>query len=357
MFPDTYEDMRRVGALSPDGLAPIFQRFFVDLFPREYVLRLLDIFCITGAKSLFRFGISLISLSKKRLKALPISTAEDWWEETRSVTFNPSFNIDDFIKRSYGKIAGNLRKSIRFPNRRLILRLFKSNEEWARENAPVHSIKEIIHPLGLVQNLLVDKPLAKPTLIRKNLANWLPPTLRETKLDLIYSSNVHGASLENFYKHVSKTKRTVLLMEVMKTGHVIGMYASWAWQIHPHTYGDGNCFLFRASPSEKAAVFKWSPPVGKNLHDDDVEQAALWEQFMVGRRQFISAGANSNGTCGLRLNEDLSKGSSYQALGFNNEPLAGVDLTEFDVTRVEVYRFLRGLDGMPLDKVDEVWQW
>jgi hypothetical protein len=35
MFPETYHDMNRVGALTPDGLAPIFQRFFVDLLPRE----------------------------------------------------------------------------------------------------------------------------------------------------------------------------------------------------------------------------------------------------------------------------------------------------------------------------------
>ena len=35
MFPETYQDMVNIGALTPEGLAPIFERFFVDLFPRE----------------------------------------------------------------------------------------------------------------------------------------------------------------------------------------------------------------------------------------------------------------------------------------------------------------------------------
>jgi hypothetical protein len=293
-------------------------------------------------------------------QAAPTATAEDWWEEMRSITFAPDFKIDDLMKTAYGRIAGSLLKGTRFPNRRVILRSLKSNEAWAEKHAPSLVIEEIVRPLQLVQQTSteISNPLAEPTHIRKHLAEWLPPTLRETKLDLIYSSNEHGATLDSFYTKVSKIKRTIMLIEVEKTGDVIGMFASWAWHVDTKTYGDGNSFLFRASPNENAAVYKWHPPSNQaDLMETDIEQAALWEQFMVGGREFISAGANKDGTCGLRINEDLSKGSSYSALGFDNDPLAGDKLTEFDITRVEVYRFIRALDGVPLDKVDEVWQW
>ena len=66
---------------------------------------------------------------------------------------------------------------------------------------------------------------------------------------------------------------------------------------------------------------------------------ALLEQFQVGRPHFISMGGNPDGSCGLRLNEDLTRGESAPASGFGNEEsLAGAGLGAFQVGLVEVYR-------------------
>jgi hypothetical protein len=76
-----------------------------------------------------------------------------------------------------------------------------------------------------------------------------------------------------------------------------------------------------------------------NLHD--LENLAVREQFMIARSDFIAMGANREGTNGLRLFSDLSKGESHSAAGFDNEPLAGQHHKTFDVGIVEVYQLVR----------------
>ena len=85
-----------------------------------------------------------------------------------------------------------------FPNQVFVSRLMSSNETWAEENQTNLPIHEDKRPLGLVE---VEHPivLAKHVAGREALARWVPPTLQTTKLELIYSSNVHGRCLETFY--------------------------------------------------------------------------------------------------------------------------------------------------------------
>jgi len=284
---------------------------------------------------------------KTKFKAKDILTTDEWWNQVRDYTFSPTFRFDSLLERAYKNIGGHFYKSVRFPSKRVLLRLHKENEKWARGNAPVQNVEVLVRPLGLS-----DGPnecsLAKSSAVRKNLATWLPPTLRGTKLDLIFSTNVHGRSIRNFYECCSNTKRTILLVEVLQTGAIIGVFADLAWHIDSGVYGDGNCFVFRASPNPKC--FKWQPPSNPHLlFEEDVEKAALWNQFMVGKRNYIAVGANMDGSCALRLNEDLTIGMSGSALGYNNEPLAGEGYIDFEVGQVEVYRFIRGVDGLPLD--------
>ena len=85
-----------------------------------------------------------------------------------------------------------------FPRQDFVSRLMASNETWAEENQTNLPIHEDKRPLGLVEG---EHPivLAKHVAGREALARWVPPTLQTTKLELIYSSNIHGRSLEMFY--------------------------------------------------------------------------------------------------------------------------------------------------------------
>jgi hypothetical protein len=207
------------------------------------------------------------------------------------------------------------------------------------------------------------------------IAQWLPLTLRLTNMQVLYSTNAHGRSLDMLYQRVKHARHSLLLCEVFPS-HVssdnvssksqasgsssnqnncesaadsspservvVGMYASHAWRASTQVYGDGECFLFRLQPNPKC--FKWTPRALPEHHSDN--QTALLEQFMVGTRSFISMGGNPDGSSGLRLNEDLTVGESSPAVGFDNEPLHGENQgSVFSVGLVEVYGFVRHIDG------------
>ena len=98
-----------------------------------------------------------------------------------------------------------------------------------------------------------------------------------------------------------------------------------------------------------------------SVEDNDIRsmrsnEEALFSEYMVSKDDFLSMGSNSDGTCGLRLNEDLSKGTSAKARGFNNEPLAGVEYPEFDVGLVETYQLIREIDGKAIDADEGIWK-
>ena len=68
---------------------------------------------------------------------------------------------------------------------------------------------------------------------------------------------------------------------------------------------------------------------------------------MVSGNDFISLGVGNDGASGLRVNEDLTKGSSSPAMGMGTgqESLLGNDSQVFEIGLVECYRFVREVDG------------
>jgi TLD len=236
---------------------------------------------------------------------------------------------------------------------------------------------------------IVQRVLAAPLQTRQLLANWVPLTMRLTNLDLIYSTNYHGRDLDIFFSRVKNARHSILLAEVLQTcinensnddkqqqqqqqqqQTIIGMYASQAWRVSNQVYGDGECFLFRISPNPQA--WKWSPDkeaTRKSLvqnkknnnprasatlavawdSDNSNNADALLHQYMVSTMHYISMGGNVDGSCGLRINEDLTRGESSTAAGFGNEPLHGTNRgSVFELGLVEVYGFVRQIDGKPV---------
>ena len=356
------------------GLDPIFKQFFMPILKFEHVLRIMDIYTLEGYKVLFRFGVALLCLFKKDdkvrmcnvwggvcvvcyssvltlcslhsllLQDAQAATIEDFWMQLRSYTHDATkFSMDTLVRKAYGYHGSRARKRMRFPRRHILARIIRLEQEKVADQLEFEPIQEPTRPLPLVPNesaLLLNKAD-----IRSNLAAWLPLSLRLATLELVFSTNVHGRTLERFYSHVSDFKHTVTVVQILdRPDAVVGMFASQAWRSSSQVYGDGECFLFRASPD--AQCFKWRPASGSGHHQeqDDDKSVALLEQFMVGRPNFISMGGNEDGSCGLRLNEDLTRGESAAAVGFGNEGPLIEGLSVFNVGLVEVYR-LKQLGG------------
>mmetsp|Transcript_29452 Transcript_29452/g.35859 ORF Transcript_29452/g.35859 Transcript_29452/m.35859 type:complete len:521 (-) Transcript_29452:211-1773(-) len=353
-YPQTFSDMESIGATSPDGLDPICKRFFVGLLQRKHVLRVMDMYTIEGTKLIFRVGLALISLYKKTMKNMAIKDSTSWWNQIREFTHSPNFHFNTVLRRAYNLHGSNLRRRIRFPRRRIIQRMVKLNEPWAEDHAPREVYVAPPKPLGFVENNKIPLKLAQNAAVRAHLAQWLPIHLRSTKLDVIFSTDCHGRSLGSFYEECRAAKHTVTLVEVLDTGDVIGMYASQKWRVNNQIYGDGECFLFTMA-GDTPKCYKWDPN-DYSLEENEKDEA-LMEEFMIGRRNYLAMGGGADGTCGLRLNEDLTRAESATVPCFSNEPLAGRNLTEFDVGLVEVYRFVREVDGKGIDggDSDRVW--
>eukprot|EP00522_Entomoneis_paludosa_P011430 CAMPEP_0172452220 /NCGR_PEP_ID=MMETSP1065-20121228/9952_1 /TAXON_ID=265537 /ORGANISM="Amphiprora paludosa, Strain CCMP125" /LENGTH=305 /DNA_ID=CAMNT_0013204255 /DNA_START=185 /DNA_END=1102 /DNA_ORIENTATION=- len=293
------------------------------------------------------------------------------------------FNFDVVLRKAYGVHGRMMRTQLRFPSRTILQRIIKA-EEWRLQQEGLDNIEDMSFqatPLGLAEHNehievtghvreAVKPKLAQAISVRQALANWVPITMRLTNMEMLYSTNYHGRSLDLFYQRLKNAKHSILLAEVLlddtpsigengdtngtsnndKKPTIIGMYASQAWRVSNRVYGDGECFLFRASPDTKC--WKWHPEPDNNdidsllTNQQTIANDAILHQFMVSRDSFISMGGNPDGSCGLRLDEDLSTGESSTAVGFGNEPLHGAGRgSVFSIGLVEVYGLVRQIDG------------
>jgi len=360
MYPQAASRMKDCGALSADGLDPLFRRFFVTILKRDQVLRLIDIYTIEGSKVIFRMGTSITCLCIAYMTTSDFRNTDDFWRGVRRVAHSNNFNFEVLLRQAYGFNGRRYKRRRSFPRRKFIERVMEYNEQWAEKYTSSDYLELSIRPLGFVEG---DIPivLAKQASARLTLTKYLPFAYKDTKIKLVYSSNEHGRSLKTFYKHCAKIKHTITLMEVLQTGGTIGMFATETWHNSRKVYGDGECVLFRLSPDP--VCYSWSHQIlasDFSLDESSVgsllsNEEALLCEFMVSKDNFLSMGSNSDGTSGLRLNEDLSKGTSAKARGFNNEPLAGNEYPEFDIGLVETYQLIREIDGKPIHRDEEIW--
>ena len=402
----------------------IYSYIFIyhSVLPLHSVQRIVDIYTLEGSKVLFRVGVALFVLYKREAaeKLVTISNAKEWWETLKHWANHRLFNFDVVLRKAYGVHGRAMQTRSRFPSRVILQRIIKA-EEWRlqveregdfgggggdgrkgiggnkdgeNDDDDDNSLFTTGAMLGLAYHneqievssgrvIETVKPiLAQPTKIRQALANWVPITMRLTNLELMYSTNYHGRSLDMFYSRLKDVRHSILLLEVEEDDRgmtiqqqqqddndenernqttVIGMYASQAWRISTKTYGDGECFLFRASPNPKC--WKWHPDLATTEFDDDdmttnetttattitaTTNNAILHQFMIGQSRFISMGGNTDGSCGLRLNEDFTFGESSSAAGFDNEPLHNNNNgsnSVFSVGLLEVYGLVRQIDG------------
>ena len=103
LYPKTHAVMEKTGALSPVELSPIFERFFIPILPIDCVLRIFDIFLLEGSKAIFRFGVALIAMFKKRLKRVNFDSPNNhWWDKVKELTHEPEFSFNALVDAAYG---------------------------------------------------------------------------------------------------------------------------------------------------------------------------------------------------------------------------------------------------------------
>ena len=398
-YPKTHAMLDAADALSPEALSPIFERFFVPLLPTDSCRKILAFFILEGGKALFRFGVGLVALFKRQIKAALIENYGDVagvgrrgekrrpstatfhiWNTVRDLARDSEvYSFSRLLAVTYGPLGSMLRSFTGFIPREKLVNLLAANEQPGREAVEEFHKKNGDHmsdedrglarPLDLMmaeQDLAVAQAglfshtnwggghqssrrgivlngeeadaakkfhddatrLGGREAIRHQFAKWVPPSLRTTKMKLLFSSDVHGRDVEILYRRCASSGPSILLIEVVETGEIVGMFASHAWARSMSMYGAGSCFIFSMHP--EAHVYRWS-------------KSHPAESFMFATGTLMGMGGNADGTAGLQIAADLVTGSSNKCGTFHNaNSLVSTPRGEFNIGTIEVYGLTYG---------------
>ncbi|SCV67394.1 BQ2448_5005 [Microbotryum intermedium] len=160
----------------------------------------------------------------------------------------------------------------------------------------------------------LDEDIADGGLIRPSL----PPRLRIShRWTLVYSLDQHGISIGTMYERMRIALKGVdggvVLVVKDAQGSIFGAYVNEPLKESKHYYGDGTCFLWKATPFSSSDFrlgasiqsFRWT---GRN------DYLALTEST------FISIGGG-DGKFGLWIDGVFEKGFTTRCPCFDNDPL------------------------------------
>ncbi|CAM9850918.1 unnamed protein product [Chrysoparadoxa australica] len=264
-YPSTFNEMEACGALEPQHLQVLFDRLFVSLLRPQHVVLVWDAWLCEGAKVLFRYGLALLKLFRKRLKVLRLKPGqgEQWWNYIRDWTHESSFDFDKLRSRAFSLKTRSFRpltwamleyyhdrneKQLQHASKRPSLNEVEVKEERQDDAQPF-----FWPPFQMATSFpppaLLNEPASRGQLVR-----WVPEILRHKKLRVVFTTEIYGYSLDLLYSHCRAVAPSLLVVESLE-GAIFGGFCSDPWQPTNTVYGNGQCFLFTLKP--KAAIYRW----------------------------------------------------------------------------------------------------
>ena len=172
----------------------------------------------------------------------------------------------------------------------------------------------------------------RPLLSDEEQAAWVrglvSPLLRAETWRLLYATSRDGVSLASLLRASRGTKGPALLLVRDTGGAVFGVFSSDSWCPHTkgHSFGNGECFVFRCGfGGREAGKWTWQPQGAR------VFQTATAEYLGVGGTPHFA----------LWLDSELHHGSSGECSTFGSPQLSSAP--DFQVAQLEVWHF--GEDG------------
>ncbi|KAJ3030632.1 UNVERIFIED_CONTAM: oxidation resistance protein 1 [Siphonaria sp. JEL0065] len=173
-----------------------------------------------------------------------------------------------------------------------------------------------------------NTPIILSDVVAAQLRPHLPPLYRESPTwRLIYSLDHHGISLNTLYGNCEANGlgNPVLVIVKDSTGDIFGAFANEGLRVQHGYYGNGSCFLWKATKKENDQVeVKPFKATGAN------------DYLILGESHMIAFGGGE-GHFGLWVDQDLYNGHSGPCQTFNNERLSST--SEFVVQSIEIWAF------------------
>ncbi|KAL7692413.1 putative PDZ domain, TLDc domain, PDZ superfamily protein [Plasmopara halstedii] len=146
----------------------------------------------------------------------------------------------------------------------------------------------------------------------------LPHYLNCSKMELVYSTRVHGWNFLSFFDRLQNKGPTILCVQD-EDDNVFGAFCSASWKRSKSFFGNGRTFVF--SLSSQMTTYSWS---------------GIDSSFMYTQPDAIFIGGGNKGIA-LCLQLDDRRGFTHACTTFNSPPL--VDHQSFRCDTVEVWSF------------------
>lgn len=300
--------------LEPEFVPPwdkLLSTFFIEILPREMVLRIFDSYVVEGYKIILRFAMAHIMIRQDRILQKTKCS-----RDLTDILLAPEEHSPDQLK-TYFKTAFQIKFD------RAIIQRFRNRRRK-------HSIGDYD---AEDKRLMFQRPL--PQLQRPSrfvrdeewasIWSWIPPRYRLLNLDLAFTTAEHGLMLSTLVTRCDGHEPLLLLIETM-SGKVLGAYLSKALDFRhgPSFYGTGETFLFTLKPEMKK--YPWDLSSGNH-------------SFVCVTDAFLACGTGAD--FGLWIDRFLNRLTSGPSATFANAPM--VDAAHPDDLQIyclEAFRFV-----------------
>lgn len=376
---------------------PIFDTPFFDWYkwifvalPLAYCARIIDCWLVDGQKFLYRIALAMLSRYRQQCTS-PVSLSSEKMFEFCSkleLSLEPKGGVEQLIKEAKSlkrisslKIAKASRKSESKAN--LIVESIMRKDSYAmRSYNHGQKANYVQQPRDdMLRNIIISSRIAprsfKSSIVDSyelldDLWQYIPERAAVKTVSVVFNSNNDGTSLQTFFSRVDPFEETIIIIRTIKN-EVFGSYCSSSWSLRKtqaqsaakksYYFGNGETFLFTLQP--EFSVYLW---VGKTdsdtinhqqnnnsqqqlnysttgelqtvtsprQHRDSVTDSISTQLFMSATSQELIIGSG-NGSFGLWLDADLTRGKTDHCKTFNNLPLCNEK--DFTCKDVEVLAF------------------
>ena len=124
--PKTYEKLVRIKAIDTQYLHQIFFVFFDPLFTKDSIVRVIDIYLLEGAQSIFKYALALISSHKADIKAPQTKSALECWKLFHIRKSHPGY-FQTIHQQAYSSALGSGRQPLFEISEKSLLKLYQRN--------------------------------------------------------------------------------------------------------------------------------------------------------------------------------------------------------------------------------------
>lgn len=371
-----------------------YEWIFVAL-PLAYCTRIVDCWLVDGQKFLYRLALAMLSRFRQQCES-PVSLNSDQMFEFCSrleQILEPKGGVEQLIKEAKSlkristvKIAKASRKSESKASLIVGSIMRKDNQNFKLYNSgqTAHYIQQPRE--DMLKRIIISSRIAprsfKSSIVDNydlldDLWQYIPERAAVKNVSVVFNSNNDGTSLQTFFSRVDPFEETIIIIRTIKN-EVFGSYCSSSWSLRKNQaqsaakksyyFGNGETFLFTLQPT--FSVYLW---VGRTECDRVEEEQQPQKQQVDQSEDFNGAGANNllnkprvmqhrdsvtdsvstqlfmsatsqeliigsgNGSFGLWLDADLTRGKTDHCRTFNNAPLC--QEKDFTCKDVEVLAF------------------